>query len=104
MSDAASLHCPNCGAPADPEARRCRYCEARLATVSCPSCFAAIFDGAAFCPRCGAARRRDEGAAADARCPGCKAPLRLVEVGATPLLECDRCDGVWMDAAVFERL
>ena len=56
MTDAASLHCPNCGAPVDPELRRCPYCEARLATVSCPSCFALMFDGSAFCPGCGARR------------------------------------------------
>jgi Zn-finger nucleic acid-binding protein len=104
MSDAVSLHCPDCGAPADPDARRCRYCKARLATVSCPSCFALLFDGAAFCPHCGAQRARGEHADADARCPGCRSALQQVHIGSTALLECASCDGVWVDAAVFERL
>jgi Zn-finger nucleic acid-binding protein len=104
-ADASSLHCPNCGAPADPDARRCAFCKARLATVSCPSCFALIFDGAAFCPRCGARRARSDEAADDkAACPGCRSKLTRISVGATALLECGRCDGVWVDAEVFEQL
>jgi Zn-finger nucleic acid-binding protein len=104
MSDAASLHCPNCGSPADPDDRRCRYCKARLATVSCPSCFALMFDGAAFCPHCGVRRERAEAEDAGARCPGCKSPLQQVEIGPTRLLECASCDGIWVDANVFEGL
>jgi Zn-finger nucleic acid-binding protein len=104
MSDAASLHCPDCGAPADPDDRRCRYCKARLATVSCPSCFALMFEGAAFCPRCGARRERAAGETAKARCPGCKSALQQVQVGSTRLLECTSCDGIWVDASVFEQL
>jgi Zn-finger nucleic acid-binding protein len=103
-TDAFSLHCPNCGAPATPDARRCRYCEARLATISCPSCFGLMFQGAKFCPRCGARAARSEQEGAAARCPGCKAALQRLEVGSTLLLECGKCDGVWMDADVFERL
>jgi Zn-finger nucleic acid-binding protein len=104
-ADASSLHCPNCGAPADPGARRCEFCQARLATVSCPSCFALIFEGAAFCPKCGARRTRtDQEADAKARCPGCKSNLTRIQVGATTMLECASCDGVWVDAEVFEQL
>src|SRR5437773_1080515 len=40
---AGSLHCPNCGSPAAPGDAKCKYCQARLATVSCPSCFALMF-------------------------------------------------------------
>jgi Zn-finger nucleic acid-binding protein len=103
-TDAGTLHCPNCGAVADPTARRCPYCRARLATVSCPSCFGLMFQGAAYCPRCGAARARDEAADANAKCPACTSALLKVDLGATPILECEQCDGVWVDAAVFERL
>ena len=102
--DASGLHCPNCGAATEPEAGRCRYCQARLATVSCPSCFALGFDGAAYCHKCGAARVRRQEDDAAATCPGCGGGLRRVDVGATPFLECVRCDGVWVDAEVFERL
>jgi Zn-finger nucleic acid-binding protein len=104
MADASSLHCPNCGAAVDPEARRCPYCKARLATVSCPSCFALVFDGAAFCPKCGVRRERAEEAIETAACAACRSTMRRVQVGDTALLECERCDAVWMDATVFERL
>ena len=30
--------------------------------------------------------------------------MRRVEVGSTAMLECDACDGVWVDADVFEAL
>jgi len=102
--DASGLHCPNCGATAEPEGGRCRYCQARLATVSCPSCFALGFDGAAYCHKCGAARVRRQEDDAAATCPACRSGLQRVDVGATPFLECAACDGVWVDAEVFERL
>jgi Zn-finger nucleic acid-binding protein len=101
---AHSLHCPNCGAAVDPDAGRCPYCQARLATVSCPSCFALMFEGAAFCPKCGAARATRAATDTATRCPGCRGPMEAVEIGKTPLLECPTCDGIWVDADVFERL
>ena len=103
-AEAGGLHCPNCGAAAEPDAGRCPYCRARLATVSCPSCFALGFEGAAFCHACGAARvrRREDDEAA--RCPACREALQRIDLGSTPLLECVACDGVWVDADVFERL
>ena len=104
MPDAASLHCPNCGAPVDPDLRRCPYCKARLATVSCPSCFALMFDGSAFCPGCGARRSRADAGAEAAQCPDCTLAMRQLQVGATALLECDKCDGIWVDGQTFEEL
>jgi Zn-finger nucleic acid-binding protein len=47
-------------------------------------------------------RRQEDDAAAT--CPACQQGLRHVDVGATPFLECVACDGVWVDAEVFERL
>ncbi len=88
----------------DPDARRCPYCKARLATISCPGCFALIFEGAAFCPKCGARRARTETEATGARCPACRNVLEQVAIGATSLLECPRCDGVWVDAEAFEQI
>jgi Zn-finger nucleic acid-binding protein len=104
MPDASSLHCPNCGAAADPDARRCPYCRARLATISCPSCFALMFEGAAYCPRCGSRRARIAADDVSAECPGCRGQMQRVEVGASALLECPSCDGIWIEADVFERL
>jgi len=102
--DASGLHCPNCGAAAEPDAGRCPYCQARLATVSCPSCFALGFDGAAYCQKCGAARVRSAADDEGTKCPACRNSLQRVNIGDTPLLECGACDGVWVDADVFERI
>jgi Zn-finger nucleic acid-binding protein len=102
--EAGSLHCPNCGAAVDPGARRCPYCQARLATVSCPSCFALMFEGAAYCTACGTKRSRIESEDTAARCPACRQVMSAATVGGTSLLECGRCDGVWVAADDFERL
>src|SRR5687767_16026287 len=101
--DAASLRCPHCGAAADPTKPRCAYCKARLATISCPTCLAVMFDSAAFCQACGAKRARSE-RPADGKCPGCRTAMTNVDVGDTTLLECAKCDGVWVDAETFERI
>jgi Zn-finger nucleic acid-binding protein len=102
--EARTLRCPHCGAAADPEARRCRYCRARLAAVRCPACFAKVFAGTRFCPTCGTAVARSEPVPERAACPGCKAGMERVRVGNTPLLECPDCGGVWVDAGIFEAL
>jgi Zn-finger nucleic acid-binding protein/predicted RNA-binding Zn-ribbon protein involved in translation (DUF1610 family) len=99
------LRCPNCGAPAAADAVRCEYCRSVLARVSCPLCFKLLFEGAAFCPHCGTARSRSE--AIDERatpCPACKAGMRWVKVGTTDLLECEACDGTWLEGSAFQRL
>ena len=106
-AQAGSLKCPNCGAPSrSAGASRCDYCRATLATVSCPSCFGLLFDGAAFCPHCGSARSRAEGAGTErVPCPACKGGrMTWVKVGETDLLECGTCDGTWIEAAAFERI
>jgi Zn-finger nucleic acid-binding protein len=63
-----------------------------------------MFDSAAFCASCGARRERADGVDAGTRCPGCGAGLVRVSVGGAPLLECRQCDGVWLEAADFERI
>src|SRR5687767_3793959 len=103
-ADASSLHCPNCGAPARPDASRCPYCQARLAMISCPSCFALMFGGTAFCPACGAGRARAVQDAAGATCPGCSGNMSLLRIGETSVLECGGCDGVWVDGDTFETI
>ena len=110
--DAESLHCPNCGAPveavkegsAGSGGQTCKYCHAALATVSCPSCFALMFEGSADCPRCGTRRARTVGAPGTARCPACLGTMRDVQVGATALMECGRCHATWIDAKTFEHI
>jgi Zn-finger nucleic acid-binding protein len=103
--DAGSLHCPNCGAAVRGGSGRCPYCQARLATVSCPACFALMFASARYCQACGAARARTEAEeAAPIACPGCRREMRRLTVGAAPMLECGGCDGAWIDADAFERI
>ena len=63
-----------------------------------------MFDGSAYCPRCGAPRSRQEAGDAIARCPGCSGDLRKVDIGKTTLFECAKCDGAWLDAKAFEAL
>jgi Zn-finger nucleic acid-binding protein len=99
------LRCPSCGAPAAPDAGRCVYCQSRLATIGCPVCMALLFEGAAFCPSCGAARSRSEEAERQTtKCPGCRGDMTWVRIGEVDLLECTSCDGTWIEAAAFERL
>ncbi|HET7694587.1 MAG TPA: zinc ribbon domain-containing protein [Vicinamibacterales bacterium] len=102
--DARALHCPNCGGPAGPGDAACRYCKAALATVSCPSCFALMFDGAVYCPSCGARRARTSASERHAPCPACKGVMRELEIGDTVLLECERCHAAWVDAKTFEHI
>jgi Zn-finger nucleic acid-binding protein len=100
-----TLRCPSCGAPATAGAARCEYCHAVLATVSCPSCFEVVFQGAAFCPHCGTALTRSQPIDQQTTpCPACRGAMHWVKVGSTDLLECDACDGTWLEASTFERL
>ena len=64
-----------------------------------------MFDGAAFCPQVRRrARAHGRGGRRGARVPGVPQRAAAVAIGSTPLLECAGCDGVWVDADVFERL
>lgn len=100
---AATLHCPDCGAPADPDAAECAHCHARLATVACPGCFARAFAGSKHCPFCGTALARgqedDDGAAL--ACPRCAGGLLPVRLGASRVRECEGCGGLWVDNRTF---
>jgi Zn-finger nucleic acid-binding protein len=100
-----TLRCPSCGAPAPPDAARCGYCQSQLAKASCPSCFALLFEGSAFCPKCGAARSRTTVVDAQpSKCPACKKAMAWVRIGTTDMLECEGCDGTWVESETFERL
>jgi len=102
---AETLHCPNCGAASSSEASRCAFCESRLATVACPSCFGMMFMGSKHCPRCGAAAVAPESANVEARkCPRCRTEMNSVVIAATTLSECSRCEGLWVDVRSFEKI
>jgi len=66
---------------------------------------ALLFQGAAFCPSCGAARSRTEEAQPHpTKCPACGGGMHWIRVGEVDLLECAECDGTWIETAAFERL
>src|SRR5579863_8172007 len=104
--DAETLNCPMCGAAATSDATRCEHCGARLATVACPSCFGLIFEGAKFCSHCGAKVERPKEATANTvrNCPHCHIPMGAITLGGSNLLECNKCEGLWLDTATFEQI
>ena len=66
---------------------------------------ALLFQGAAFCPSCGAARSRTEEAQPHAtKCAACRGDMHWIRVGDVDLLECASCDGTWIETAAFDRL
>ncbi len=103
--NAETLNCPTCGAAAPTDASRCLFCDARLATVACPRCFAMMFIGSKHCSSCGAKAQRAESVeAASRRCPRCLIEMESVAVGSATLRECARCEGLWVDVESFEQI
>ena len=103
--DAATLNCPNCGAPSRDAATQCSHCGARLATTACPSCFGLVFTGSRHCPHCGTQITRVETPGAKPRgCPRCKVNLNAATLGNVNLHECPKCAGLWLDAETFNAL
>ena len=102
---AETLNCPMCGAAAETDAPTCNYCGARLATVACASCFGMMFRGSKHCPRCGAAAGVRVGVELPPRkCPRCAIEMHSIMLGATAIQECERCLGLWVDVASFEKI
>lgn len=107
---AGGLECPRCRASVAPTNHACEYCGAQLLVKACPRCFARVFHGSAHCWQCGAgvaapAAADGAGDATPRMCPRCQTEQlqgRLVE--SYLLDECDRCHGVYVDAATLERL
>ncbi|MDR3685201.1 MAG: zf-TFIIB domain-containing protein, partial [Geothrix sp.] len=94
-----------CGASVPPEATQCPYCQAQLATVACPVCFALAPLSASHCPGCGAALAPRPAAEPEGGpCPACRKPLAATRVGDLEVRECRACGGLWLDRAAFEQL
>ncbi len=105
MMQAETLKCPNCGVAVSSRSPQCQYCDSRLATVACPSCFALMFIGSKHCPRCGAAAAPAEPTDLPAlRCPRCRVEMQSLVIGATQVRECAQCEGLWVDVASFEKI
>jgi Zn-finger nucleic acid-binding protein len=101
-----TLRCPGCGAPANADAAACSYCGSALATVTCASCYGAMFAGSRFCAHCGAEAVREEvEERAPLRCPRCKEEeMRSLLLGKTKVRECGACGGLWMAPADLQAL
>ncbi|HZJ47348.1 MAG TPA: zf-TFIIB domain-containing protein [Pyrinomonadaceae bacterium] len=103
--EAETINCPMCGAATSTDAPQCQYCEARLATISCPSCFGLMFLGSRHCPKCGAvAQRRESLEGSNKQCPRCKLTMTTLTLKDAEVLECERCMGLWVDPPTFERI
>lgn len=103
--EAETINCPMCGAATSTDAPQCQYCEARLATIACPSCFSLMFVGSRHCPKCGAeAQRRESVDPTGKNCPRCKLAMRVVSLKDSEVLECEKCLGLWVDPQTFERI
>jgi Zn-finger nucleic acid-binding protein len=103
--NAESLNCPNCGAASATDLPRCQFCGSRLATIACSSCFALMFAGSKHCQRCGAPAAVPQVVALEkVKCPRCETTMSQVTIGTTAVLECERCFGLWLDVASFERI
>lgn len=102
---AETLNCPNCGAAISSDSPRCQYCESKLATVACPSCFAMMFVGSKHCPHCGAAVAEATTVPLSILiCPRCKIDMASIQLGAEQMRECETCGGLWLEVAAFEKI
>lgn len=99
-----ALNCPNCGAGVDSDRTQCQFCNTRLKTMACPTCFGLMFVGSEFCGHCGA--KAVKTAVPDSEkpgdCPRCRIPLEFLEIATTTFRQCGKCDGMWADIATFE--
>lgn len=102
MSEAATLRCPACGAPADPRAGSCAHCRAHLTPTRCPWCFAWTYAEAKDCFRCGSAAAPPP--EKPSACPTCRQALYPRERDGARLSCCAGCGGVWSDADSFRRI
>lgn len=102
---AETLNCPNCGAAISSDSSRCQYCESKLATIACGQCFGMMFIGSRHCPHCGTVASPATPLALSAlKCPRCKVELSSITIGGESIRECQKCSGLWLEVAAFERI
>ena len=63
-----------------------------------------MFQGSAFCPKCGTRFSKTVSEPSSSACPACRGDLERITLGDVSLLECRECDGVWIGASDFERI
>jgi Zn-finger nucleic acid-binding protein/RNA polymerase subunit RPABC4/transcription elongation factor Spt4 len=99
-----ALNCPNCGAGVESDKTVCKFCRSRLKTMACKKCLGLMFVGAKFCGHCGERVIRAEVGDDAGDCPRCKIKLKVLRFGVNFLRECEKCDGLWVDAETFEEI
>jgi len=101
-----ALNCPNCGAAASGDAAQCQFCNSRLKTMACPSCFGLMFLGSQHCSHCGAKTVAPQTISDEnpGNCPRCQIKFNRLRIDEINLRECRRCDGLWADAETFENV
>jgi len=105
ISAKKSLQCPNCGASVAEDSARCAYCRSVLTITACPSCFGAVFKGMKHCPNCGSPVERSKAdSSRKLLCPRCEVLLTAADIGGTRIHECERCGGLWLDTATFQKI
>ena len=64
-----------------------------------------MFIGSRHCPHCGAAAAQATPAQLSVlKCPRCKIDMSSVAIGAEAMRECERCGGLWVEVAAFEKI
>jgi Zn-finger nucleic acid-binding protein len=64
-----------------------------------------MFIGSKHCPHCGAAATQPAPAQLSVmRCPRCRIDMSSVRIGAQTMRECEKCAGVWLEVAAFEKI
>jgi len=64
-----------------------------------------MFIGSRHCPHCGAAAVAAGAATLSVlKCPKCKSDMLPITLGGSPMRECERCGGLWLEVAAFEKL
>ena len=110
--DAAVVRCSACGAPRQEGSKACGFCgadftlhERDLHTI-CPACMARVSDRARYCHHCATPLLPQPlGPPTSHPCPACGGDALLTgrELGgqAVPILECQRCAGLWLGRNAF---
>ena len=64
-----------------------------------------MFIGSKHCPHCGAAAAQAKAADLSVlKCPRCKIDMSAITIGDTAMRECERCGGLWVEFAAFEKI
>ena len=64
-----------------------------------------MFIGSRHCPHCGAAAAQATPAQLSVlKCPRCKIDMSSIAIGAEAMRECERCGGLWVEVAAFEKI